>query len=356
MSPGEEEVVAMSSMSALWWVLGAVLTAGLGYLVLVAWRGVGIPALKPGPTAPTSSPAEARERFAQLRTLDANECSDPCCSVLLEPDGETLGTLLYFHGFTHCPAQFRAVGEVLRQRGYRVLVTRQPRHGLPDRLNRSLRDLEAEEIIEHVDRTVDIAAGFDEPLYALGFSGGGVQAAWAAATRPEVEDVLVISPATTPGWASVPIVRLFVRFRRFVPDAYIWWDPRTKAERVQSVHEYPGFPLPGIIPLLHMAIELGDQRVGGGHPLRRAVLMSNPNDRAVSRPAARWMMRRAFRGHANDLREAVVAVELRWPHDFIDPASRNAGDPSQVADVVLAAFGLTDDPSAGGLIAPGDPL
>jgi pimeloyl-ACP methyl ester carboxylesterase len=237
-----------------------------------------------------------------------------------------------------------------------VLATRQPYHGLPDRLTRSLRDLEPEEIIEHVDRTIDLAAGFGEPLYVLGLSGGGVQAAWAAATREEVRDVLVISPATSPGWSFVPMVRLFVRFRRLLPDAYIWWDPRTKSERVQSAYEYPGFPLPGIIPLLYMGIELGDRRVTAGHPIRRAVLLTNPNDYAVSRSAARWMMRRTFGGHAAELREVVVAKQLHWGHDFIDPASRKSGRPSQVADVVLAAFGLAEDTTAGGLISPGHPL
>ncbi len=336
--------------------LGAVATAGLGYLALVAWRGIGIPSLKPGTPAPTTDTAEALARVDAVRDLEAEECVDACRSFLLEPDGAPLGTFVYFHGFTHCPDQFRAVGSVLRDRGYRVLATRQPYHGLPDRMTRSLRDLEAEEIIEHVDRTIDLAAGFKEPLYVLGLSGGGVQAAWAAATRAEVDDVLVISPATSPGWSFVPMVRLFVRFRLMLPDTYIWWDPKTKTERVQSAYEYPGFPLPGIIPLLHMGIELGDRRVAAGHPIRRAVLLTNPNDRAVSRPAARWMMRRTFGGRDTELREVVVARRLHWRHDFIDPASRTSGEPSRVADVVLAAFGLSDDPSAGGLIGPGDPL
>lgn len=344
-------------MSIVWWILGVAAAVGFMYLTMAAWRGVGIPALYPGRADPATTPSEAHERFAALSAIDADECVDPCRGILLEPNGPALATFVCFHGFTHCPDQFRPVGEVLRSCGFRVLVTRQPRHGLPDRLTKSLRDLEPIELIDSVDRTIDIAAGFGGPVYVLGLSGGGIQAAWAAATRVEVAHTLVISPATSPGWASVPVVRLFVRFRSLLPETYIWWDPRTKTERVQSVHEYPGFPLPGIIPLLHMAIELGDRRIEVNHRVRRAILLTNPNDHAVSRHAARWMMARAFGGHAADLRELRLAGDLRWGHDFIDVAAEHHGEPSQVAEIVLAAFGLVDDPTAGGLLVePGDQL
>jgi alpha/beta hydrolase fold len=337
-------------------LLGTAAAAGIGYLALVAWRGIGIPALRPGTPAPATDPAEAVARVDAARDLDAEECVEACRSFLLEPEDSSRGTFVFFHGFTNCPDQFREVGALLRDRGFRVLVTRQPYHGLGDRLTRSLRNLTPAEIIEYIDRTIDVAAGFEGPLRVLGMSGGGVQAAWAAATRSEVDDVLVIAPAAAPEGTPVPLVRLFVRFRSRLPDTYIWWDPVKKLNRVQSEYEYPGFPLPGIIPILYLAIELGDRRVVPTHHLDRAILLTNPHDHAVSRPAGRWMMRRAFKGHAREVREVRLARALRWGHDFIDPAARYPGDPAQVADVVLAAFGLTDDTSGGGLLAPGAPL
>ena len=326
------------------------------YVVLVAWRGVGIARIVPTPSAPAIDAADARAQLESLCALDAAECLDVACTFLLEPDGPALGTLVYFHGFTHCPEQFRAVGSVLRDRGLRVIAARQPYHGLPDRMTDALAALQPAELVDHVARTIDAAAGFDAPLHVAGLSGGGVQAAWAAATRDEVDDVLVISPAAAPGWAPLWIVRLFVRFRSLLPPTYIWWDPKTKEQRVQSEYEYPGFPLRGIIPLMHLALVLGHRWVPVTHRLSRAVLLSNPNDRAVSRSAARWMMAQTFADHTDTLAEQLVRADLGWAHDYIDPASRNSGEPEQVAEVILAALGLTEDPTAGGLLEPGDPL
>ena len=343
-------------MSLAWPVLGVAAATGLLYIGLVAWRGVGIPPLTPGRADPAADPAEALDRLAALIALDGPDYADACATVLLEPDGEARGTFVFFHGFTNCPRQFSAVGDVLRDRGYRVLVTRQPRHGLRDRLNRSLLELTAEELIDHIDRAIDIAAGFDGPLYVVGHSGGGIQAAWAAVTRAEVQHVLVVSPAAAPASTPVSIVRLVVRFRKALPHLYIWWDPRTKTERVQSQYEYPGFPLPGIVPILHMAMNLGDGRVGAESGTERAILLSNPSDFAVSRPAARWMMANAFGADAADLREVAITRSLRWGHDFIDQASQHPATPEQAAEVFLASFGLTDDRTAGGLIGAGDRL
>ena len=220
----------------------------------------------------------------------------------------------------------------------------------------ALATLQPADLADHVARTIDAAAGFGAPLHVVGLSGGGVQAAWAAATRDEVDDVLVISPAAAPGWAPLWVVRSSSASAPLLPPTYIWWDPKTRDQRVQSEYEYPGFPLPGIIPLMHLGLVLGHRWVPVRHRLSRVVLLSNPGDRAISRSAARWMIARAFADHADTLVEKLVAADLGWAHDFVDPASKDSGEPEQVAEVILAALGLTEDPTAGGLLEPGDPL
>lgn len=332
-------------------IAGGLLGAAFAYLALVAWRGAGIRRVRPGAGKPASSADEALALFARLRELDTSEYSPACASSLVEPRGPAKATLLFYHGFTNCPEQSRPITDVLASRGYRVLSARQPRHGAADRMTRALRHLTTAELIDHVNTTVDIAAGFGDPVYALGLSGGGILATWAAATRSEVVRVAALSPVATPRATPVAVARLFVRFHRWLPPLYIWWDPRTKADRVQSQFEYPGFPLPGLMPLLHLGLELGDGRTRCEHALERAALVINPNDHSIGPRGARRVHARAFGGHTDDLCELDLAKELGWQHDFIDQAVRRHGDPEQVADVILAALGMLEDPHAGGLVA-----
>jgi pimeloyl-ACP methyl ester carboxylesterase len=325
-------------------LLGTLAGAVVAYLVLVALRGTGIRRVSPPPSRPARNREEALALFERLREIDRVECSSACASTLLEPEGGATATLVYYHGFTNCPEQSRPVSEVLRARGLRVISPRQPRHGFADRMTRALKDLTTAELVDHVNLTLDIAAGFGDPVYVIGLSGGGILAAWAAATRHEVRRVACLAPVATPRAVPTSVVRLFVRFHRWLPGWYIWWDPRTKADRVQSQLEYPGFPLPGLVPLLHLGLELGDARVRCGHRLQRAALVLNPNDNAIGRRGARRLMSRTFSECAHELRELELARGLGWQHDFIDQSVLRHGDPEQVADVFMASLGLLDRP------------
>ncbi len=332
--------------------VGAALAgAAVGYLALVAWRGVGIRRVPPEPGLPTRGRDEALDLFERLHALDLAECAPPCVSTLLEPEGEAKATLVFYHGFTNCPEQSRPVADVLVARGYRVLSPRQPGHGFADRLTRNLKGLTTDHLVDHVNLALDVATGFGDPVYALGLSGGGVLATWAGVTRSEVTRVAALSPVATPWRTPIALVRVFVRFHRWLPALYIWWDPRTKDNRIQSQFEYPGFPLPGLMPILQLGLEIGDGRVRCYHPLERAALVINPNDHSIGPRGARRMHVEAFRGCTDDLCELDLAKELGWQHDFIDQAVLRHGDPEQLADVFLAALGLLDDPLAGGLVA-----
>jgi carboxylesterase len=309
--------------------------------------------LQPPPTArprPAAGPDEARARFARLAALDAG-IPEATRSVLLEPDGDARATLVVWHGFTNAPSQFVPVAERLRDAGHRVLLPRMPHHGQADVLTRDLATLTDGELVDHVNDCLDIAAGFGEPVWAVGLSAGATLAGWAAATREEVHRLVLAAPLVAPTGFPTPLVRALVRFPVLVPRFYYWWDPRKKADLGHSPYAYPGFPVPGLMPFLHLSEVLFDHSVTAGHRLERVVLVTNPGDFAIRKDAARDFASGVFAPRASVFGEACVDPALKWMHDFVDPYSPGAGTPEQVTAILLAALGEAD-PAAGGVLVP----
>ncbi len=309
------------------------------------------------PTAPSIDPATDRRaalaKLAELTAADA-ELPEATRSRLLEPDAAALVTIVIWHGFTNAPSQFAAVGETLRDAGYRVLLPRMPHHGLPDLLNRELSTLTEAELVAHADACIDIAAGLGEEVWVVGLSAGGIMAAWAAATRGEVSRALIMAPLVAPKGFPMPAVRLCVKFPRIVPRMYLWWDPRVKDALTDdnSPYAYPGFPLPGVVPFLHLSESLFDGTVAVGHRLERVVVVTNQRDLAVRQDAAADFAAEVFAGSAGYFGEAHIDPELHWTHDFVDPWSPAAGTTEQVTAILRAGLGIGEPGAAGVLVPP----
>jgi carboxylesterase len=305
------------------------------------------PASAPRPAAGTE---QSRELLEALRSLDAG-LPEATHSYFVEPSGRASATVVIWHGFTNAPSQFTAVADGLAGLGLRVLLPRMPYHGLPDVLNRELAALTVAELTRHADSVIDIAAGFGDPVWVVGLSAGGTVAAWAAANRAEVTRLVLAAPLVAPVGAPMPLVRLLVKFPRLVPGVYWWWDPRVKADIQGSPYAYPGFPIPGIMPYLHLSEALFDHSVEPDHQLERTVLTQNPGDFAIRKDAARSFAEDLFFPRSDVSGVACIDPELEWMHDFVDPRSPGTGSTEQVVAVLAASLGI-GEPTAGGVLVP----
>ena len=314
-------------------------------------RMMSIPAPPAAQPRPATSRDEALARFDELRAADDERVGESTRSQLFEPEGAARATIIAWHGFTNAPSQWVAVAAALAAEGYRVVVPRQPYQGFTDVLNRSLADLTVTDLTGHVDLCVDLAAGFGAPVWVAGLSAGGILAAWAAATRAEVRRAVLLAPLVAPKGFPMPAVRLLVKSPRLVPRMYYWWDPRVKENLGHSPHAYPGFPVPGLMPYLHLSEAMFDSSVVAGHQLERVVLTTNPGDFAIRRDAAKAFAAGVFAGHADYYGEATMDAALGWWHDFVDPWSPHRGTTEQVVAVLRAAFGV-GDPTADGVLVP----
>jgi pimeloyl-ACP methyl ester carboxylesterase len=321
------------------------------WLAAVAFAGFGVPALPDIDPAPARDEEAALKAFEVLSAADGPEVSPAARTQLLRPQGPARGTLVVWHGFTNCPAQFAEVAEILCAEGFFVLVARIPRHGNSDTMTRDLEELIVEEIAAFANHCVDVAAGLPAPLGVIGFSAGGGLAAWMAASRAEVERVVCMSPLVAPRGFPMWVVRLVVRFRTLMPAAWIWWDPRKKERLNGSPHVYPGFPMTGLIPFLHVGVSLHDERVQANHRLQRAALVTNPRDLAIRNASAEMMMARVFAGHADSVVEYALARSLGWWHDFIDQYGAGSGEPEQIAELLMVALGEEGAVAPPGVVA-----
>lgn len=154
---------------------------------------------------PSTSYAEACERFAALAALDGPEVNAQCGSRLLDHGAPTESVVVLLHGMTSCPVQFNVFGEQLHQRGHTVLIPRLPRNGMADRRTAELGRLQPAELVAFGDEVVDIACGLGKRVIVLGLSAGGTVAAWIAQERSEVARTMMIAPFL--GISTLPLLR-----------------------------------------------------------------------------------------------------------------------------------------------------
>ena len=246
------------------------------------------------------------------------------------------------HGLTMTPDQFGWVGGVIRDAGYRVLLPRMPDHGRTDGSPQPLADVTAEDLTAWADAVIDIAHGFDGPVWVLGLSAGGLMASWCARVRPEVTRVAAIAPFTAPAGYPWAAVRMAARLEGRLPMKMHYWDPELKEEAELSPYGYPGFPIRGASAYMRISEALVDGRLPQQPNLERRVTRPQRRRRPVSPSRARELFRACF-GDADEYEEIVLPAELGWDHDYIDPWLSPRPNPKAVLEVLLGALGIDDD-------------
>ncbi|NCC32534.1 MAG: alpha/beta fold hydrolase, partial [Chloroflexia bacterium] len=139
------------------------------------------------------------ESIGALRAMLEAEAADPnlnpeCASQLIEQGRRTTKVIVFYHGFTNCPAQFIPLAEQFALRGYNVYIPRIPYHGYANRMTPALAQLSAEELVRFADESIDLAHGLGDSITVVGLSAGGNIAGWIAQERTDVAQVTLIAP------------------------------------------------------------------------------------------------------------------------------------------------------------------
>jgi pimeloyl-ACP methyl ester carboxylesterase len=270
---------------------------------------------------PTPDYAAAFSRFQQIQQIEGSDLNPVCHSILLTHGQRTERAVVFFHGLTNCPQQFRELGHIFYDLGYNVLIPRLPRHGIADRKVENLSPLKAEELRDCADNSVDIACGLGRKVYVAGLSAGGTMAAWIAQNRGEVARVLLIAPAL--GFTRREGTRLqkgIALLLPLLPDIRTDWynvDPDAPG------HTYPGFSSRALGQLLRVSVATFAGAFGQAPRVQDVVLVTSKSDEAVSDFVAwqligLWRAKGLFRFTAVDFPKT-----MKIEHDMIDPAHKN---------------------------------
>ena len=314
-------------MSPIIWLLPLVLIASA--LLWLLLRPIPINTLISHPE-PAASYQEALERFQSLSEAEANAgpLLDVCRSKLLTHGQPTEHAIVLFHGYTNCPEQFARLGERFYELGYNVYIPRLPYHGYVDRMTGDIAKLTAEDLAAYGDRAVDIAQGLGRQISVMGFSAGGVVAAWLAQNRADIQYAAPIAAALGIGFVPVLLTRTLTRAFLSLPGFFIWWDPRTREKNPLSVyHAYPRYASRSLAEILRLGVAVEKQAHHASPATGNILMITNAcepgvNNKAIDRLAAVW---RQYSGV--QVQSFALEKELCLPHDLLTPGT--PGVPTQ---------------------------
>jgi len=237
-------------------------------------------------------------------------------SILLTHGVRTPRAFLLLHGLTASPLQFETFGRMLFEGGANVIIPRLPRHGYANRLTTELQGLTADELRTFADATFAEAAELGERVTAIGFSVGGLLAAYIGQHHP-IERATAIAPFLGVAWIPQALMARAARLTLAMPNQFWWWNP-VQRERMLPAHGYPRFATHAVAQAAHLAEELiaaAEVRAPLADDLQ---IILNESESTVSNPAARRLAR-AWAAHRPG---RIILHRLRGlplSHDIIEP-------------------------------------
>jgi carboxylesterase len=294
-------------------LLAGVTLLGIGFLLLpVSRRGLTSHA------NPAQSYEEALQRLQMLKATEGDDLNPVCLTRALTHGKRTERVIVLLHGFSNCPHQYRTLGRQLYNAGDTVLIPRLPRHGMADRLSEDQAKLTAEEIINRIDESVDIAQGLGDEVILVGFSFGGVLTAWVVEQRNDIDAAMMIAPAfafqAIPRALTPQAARLFAS----LPNVWHWWNAEEKEALAGPQHAYPWFSSRAFAQVLRLGLVVRERAAQDLPPTARLLVVTNANDESVDNQAtyeivARWQQQ----GASVQTYEFPQAIGL--VHDLLDP-------------------------------------
>ncbi|GAC1491335.1 MAG: hypothetical protein NVS1B2_02610 [Vulcanimicrobiaceae bacterium] len=230
-------------------------------------------------------------------------------------DRVTPRAFLLLHGLTASPQQFETFGRLLFERGSNVYIPRLPRHGLADRLTTELEGLTVDELVTFARESVATAGTLGERVVVVGFSVGGLLAAWLG-QHASIERATAIAPFLGVAWIPHGLTSRAARVALAMPNQYWWWNPLVR-ERMLPAHGYPRFPTHAVAEAARLAGDLLATASESGPAAGDVQIVLNASESTVSNAAARDLARR-WQAH----RTSIVLHRLRGlppSHDIIEP-------------------------------------
>jgi carboxylesterase len=269
---------------------------------------------------PASSYDEATRRFGAIQTAEIELALHPGCeSQLLEHGAETDRVAVLFHGYRSCPLQFHRLGEQLHRSGYTVLIPRMPRMGFAPRPSDAHGRLSTDELVRYGTDAMDLAQGLGKHVTVVGFSAGGLMAAWAAQYRDDVDHAVIISPFLAPKALMDAIARPAANFFSVFPNIYLWQDAELKDAAPNPAHVYQRNATRALSALMQLGFALGRSSKERAPTAQRVAIIGNASDDVIDMDPVDELVHAWRRQGYSGIERFEFEKTLGLDHDVVDP-------------------------------------
>ena len=266
--------------------------------------------------------ADAVEIVTGLQNLDGPNVNPACHTRFYTHGQRTERALVLLHGFTNCPAQFDEIGRRFFERGWNVLIPRYPRHGYTDRLSTAIAELQSEHLIAVARRSADAGAGLGDRLTVAGLSLGGILTAHLAQTHAGIARAVLIAPLFGLKPLPAPAFAALSRIAFVLPNFYIWWDSRAKAN-IGPAHGYPRFATHAYAAVFTVASrQMSAARRAAPKAASIGVITNAAEPRLDNRFTHQLVAE--WRRHGASVEAFEFPASEGMPHDLIDPVANAA--------------------------------
>jgi hypothetical protein len=267
----------------------------------------------------TRSYEDAVKEIQTLISSTPANIRSECAVQLFEHERPTEKVFVLIHGLSNCPAQFTKLGRQLFERGHNVLIPRIPYHGEQNRLATDWGALTAEDMLDAGNQAADLALALGSTVIVAGLSINGTTAAWMAQNRSDLGRTVLLapflSPAAVPAWAGTTVERLLLR----LPNMFLWWDPRKRANFDGPPYVYPRFPTRVIGETMLLGREVLHESQDHAPRCASILVVTTGADKAADNRMTAELVSNWRRSRSQGIQTFEFPAADGVPHDFIDP-------------------------------------
>ena len=279
--------------------------------------------------------------IARFIERDHDQIGELGRTIILSHNRRVEHAAVLLHGMTASPTQMVKLARDLHALGWNVIVPRLPRHGYSDRMTDAHSTLSANSLKNTTTQAVEIATGLGEHVTVVGFSLGGLLAAWAGQYH-RVDNVVCIAPFFGVAWIPSLFSRALTRVMRALPNMFHWWDP-VKKEQQMPAHGYPRYSTHAVAECFQIAHDVIDDADNHSPRARHLIMVTNAGETTVSNRAIERLVKRWKDSSDEGTIETYEFSDLGMSHDIIEPLRR----PDLVEKVYPVLMNLIVRPSNG---------
>jgi esterase/lipase len=264
--------------------------------------------------------ARTRIEKTQIEERTSQKINPVCVSNFLSHGRQTEKVIVFFHGYTSCPEQFRSLGEKFFEQGYNVFIPRLPRHGPANRLSNGLAKLTAEELIHFANEAIDIARGLGEKITVAGLSGGGTMVLWLAQHRADIDLAVALAPFIGVSYVPTLLTHTATNWVLTSPNRFEWWDPKTRDKNPGvSLYSYPRYWTHASGEILRLGLLAKAESKRETPRARRILIITNAKDTAINNNEIAQIIHNWRRFQSSVIKMYEFDRRLNLNHDFITP-------------------------------------